>query len=550
MDFYARHQPLLERAIRAIGERAYFSAYPEQASPKLYGETARAEGDAEFEALLGKPFVFDDAHPSERQIGAETSPYGRALGVAYPAASVEALVTASAAAGRLWGRAPIEARAGVALEALARLNKKSFLVANAVQHTSGQAWGMAFQAGGAHAQDRGLEAVAYAYAEMSRTPCEVSWAKPQGKGEPIRLEKAFRIVPRGVAVAIGCSTFPTWNLYPGLFASLATGNTIVAKPHPAAILPVAITIKTLREVLHEAGFDPNVAILAADEQTQPIAKALVLHPAVKIVDFTGSPAFGAWLRAALPGKLVYTEEAGVNAIVVDSAASFRGMCDNVAFSLSLYSGQMCTTPQNVFVPKTGVETDEGKKSFDDVAGGIAAAVDRLLADPARAAAIVGAIQSEATLNRVKECAALGHVVRASKPIEGVARSATPLILAVEADNEAAYGEERFGPIAFVVATQSTAESLARAESSIRARGAITAALYTTSEEVVEAAEEAFARADVALSINLIGNIFVNQSAAFSDYHVTGGNPAGNACLTDAAFVANRFRVAPVRRMRS
>ena len=43
-------------------------------------------------------------------------------------------------------------------------------------------------------------------------------------------------------------------------------------------------------------------------------------------------------------------------------------------------------------------------------------------------------------------------------------------------------------------------------------------------------------------------IFVNQSSAFSDYHVTGGNPAGNACLTDAAFVANRFRVAPVRRM--
>ena len=43
-----------------------------------------------------------------------------------------------------------------------------------------------------------------------------------------------------------------------------------------------------------------------------------------------------------------------------------------------------------------------------------------------------------------------------------------------------------------------------------------------------------------LSINLIGNIFVNQSAAFSDYHVTGANPAGNASLTDAAFVGSRF----------
>ena len=224
------------------------------------------------------------------------------------------------------------------------------------------------------------------------------------------------------------------------------------------------------------------------------------------------------------------------------------MCDNIAFSLSLYSGQMCTAPQNVFVPRDGIETSEGRKRFDEVAKGIADAVDRLLAEPARAQALLGAIQADATLARVKDAASLGRVVRASAPVEGVARSATPLILAVEAQDERVWREERFGPISFVIATDSTAESLARAETSIREKGAITAALYTTSEAVAEAAEEAFARANVALSINLIGPIFVNQSAAFSDFHVTGGNPAGNASLTDAAFVANRFRIAPVRRM--
>ena len=176
---------------------------------------------------------------------------------------------------------------------------------------------MAFQAGGPHAQDRGLEAIAYAVAEMTRVPREARWEKPQGKGEPIRLAKRFRIVPRGIAVEIGCATFPTWNLYPGLFASLATGNSVIVKPHPAAILPAAITLKIIREVLVEAGFDPNVAVLAADEPSAPIAKELVQHPAVKIVDFTGGPAFGAWLRHSLKDKLVYTEEAGVNAIVVD-----------------------------------------------------------------------------------------------------------------------------------------------------------------------------------------------------------------------------------------
>ncbi|HYA74703.1 MAG TPA: phenylacetic acid degradation protein PaaN, partial [Roseiarcus sp.] len=209
---------------------------------------------------------------------------------------------------------------------------------------------------------------------------------------------------------------------------------------------------------------------------------------------------------------------------------------------------MCTAPQNIFVPGGGVETDEGHKSFDDVANGLAQAVDRLLADPARAAGVLGAIQSDATLQRVKDSERLGRVVRRSGPVEGLARGATPLILAVDAADEAVYGEERFGPISFVIATASTEDSLSRAARSIREHGAITAALYTTSQSVADAATDAFAAANVALSINLVGNIFVNQSAAFSDFHVTGGNPAGNACLTDSAFVANRFRVAPARRL--
>ena len=58
------------------------------------------------------------------------------------------------------------------------------------------------------------------------------------------------------------------------------------------------------------------------------------------------------------------------------------------------------------------------------------------------------------------------------------------------------------------------------------------------DQAIDVAEDA----GVALSINLTGGVFVNQSAAFSDYHGTGANPAANAALTDAAFVASRFRV--------
>ena len=123
---------------------------------------------------------------------------------------------------------------------------------------------MAFQAGGPHAQDRGLEAVATAWAEMTRAPASAIWEKPQGKAAPLVIEKHWRMVPRGVALVIGCQTFPTWNSYPGLFASLATGNTVIVKPHPGATLPLALTVAVLRDLLAEEGLPRDVVLLAAD----------------------------------------------------------------------------------------------------------------------------------------------------------------------------------------------------------------------------------------------------------------------------------------------
>ena len=342
--YFEAHRAMLDGALRAAAQRTYWSAAPEAPSGKIYGETAKADAEAAFKAQVGKPFEMD--HPGSRRLGKEESPWGFPLGVTYPSASIDELVAASRAAGGGWAAAGIEARTGVCLEIIHRLNKQSFAIANAVQHTSGQPFVMAFQAGGPHAQDRALEAVAYAYGEMTKVPAKARWEKPQGGGqEPLRMDKQWRIVPRGIAVTIGCSTFPTWNSYPGMFASLVTGNTVIVKPHPAAILPLAVTVRICRDVLKEAGFDPNVVLLAVDEVSAPITKELVTRPDVAIVDFTGSPAFGRWVRENAKGAQVYTEEAGVNSIVIDSTSSFKGMCGNIAFSLALYSGQMCTAPQ-------------------------------------------------------------------------------------------------------------------------------------------------------------------------------------------------------------
>jgi phenylacetic acid degradation protein paaN len=191
-------------------------------------------------------------------------------------------------------------------------------MANAVMHTTGQAFMMAFQAGGPHAQDRGLEAVAYAWEEMSRVPGHVTWEKKVSKTDVITLDKHFRIVPRGVAVVVGCSTFPTWNGYPAFFASLVTGNAVVVKPHPGAVLPLAITVEISREVLAEQGFDPNLVTLVADTADAPIARELVTRPEIRIVDYTGGSEFGNWIEVNARQAIVFTEKAGVNSIILDS----------------------------------------------------------------------------------------------------------------------------------------------------------------------------------------------------------------------------------------
>jgi len=542
---FERHRALLDQALKAIAARGYWSAFPESPSPKVYGEGVPESGKAAFEALLNKPFPLK-LPGTTGTVGGEVSPYGMPLGVTYPKVDLDALFATIAKAEEGWRKAGPEAWVGISLEIVSRINKKSFEIAHAVMHTTGQAFVMAFQAAGPHAQDRALEAIAYAYDEMRRVPAKAYWEKPQGKNEPLRMEKRFTVVPRGVGLVIGCNTFPTWNGYPGMFASLATGNAVVVKPHPNAILPLAISVAIAREVLAEEGFDPNVVTLVAHAAGAETAQQLALRPEVKLIDFTGSTANGEWLEKNARQAQVYTEKAGVNQIVIDSVDDIKGVARNIAFSLALYTGQMCTAPQNIYVPRGGIDTAEGHLSFDQVAQSLGEAVQKLVGDPARAVEILGAVVNDGVAQRIEAARGLGPILVDSQAIVHPqfkdARIRTPLIVKLDAKDDAKYLKEWFGPIAFVIATDSTDQSLDIARRAVRQHGALTLSLYSKNAAVTEAAIAAAEDAGVALSINLTGGVFVNQSAAFSDYHGTGANPAANAALTDSAFVASRFRV--------
>lgn len=533
----------LEAAYEAQQKRTYYAAWPE--SPKAYEEDGMAKGLAAFQSLLTQNFTELLQEGSEGWLGDEVSPYMMTgLGVQYPKFSHNVLIENAKSAQRIWSKTSADVRASVLVDALDRVALRFFEIAYATMHTTGQSFMMSFQASGPHANDRALEVLSMAYHELQRFPSDVTWVKNMGKFD-LTLNKNYKAVPKGVALVIGCSTFPTWNTVPGLFGSLMTGNASIVKPHPKSVLPIAIVVAEMQKSLVAAGLPASVVQLAVDTLDQPITKQLAEDVAVKLIDYTGGSAFGDYVES-LTGKTVFTEKAGVNSVILDSVADANAVFGNLAFAASLYSGQMCTAPQNIFVSADGIKTADGTMSYEDVVAGIANAVKGLAENPKMGAGTLGAIQNDITLSRVKtvESAAGNAVSLASMKIVNPefpdARTASPTVIAVDAADVKTWKHECFGPIVFVVRTNSSAHSLALTADCAKNLGAITCSCYSTSEAFVAEVADVMNAVFTPVSFNFTGAAFVNQHAAFSDFHVTGGNPSGNASFTDAQYVNRRF----------
>ncbi len=551
-NYFDKHSERLQQALDALQSRAAWSPFSDSPSRKIHGD-AVDQGLAAFQARLGKPFELDQPGTIGRT-GLEISPFTQEpLGITYPKADLDALYQAAQRALPAWRAAGARTRVGVCMEIVERWNKNSFESAHAVMHTTGQSFPMAFAGGGPNAQERGLEALAQAWREMSHVVETATWERAFGSAQ-VKLQKQYRLMPRGIAVVIACATFPTWNAYPAMMANLATGNAAVVKPHPATILPMALAVEHARAVLREAGFDPNLVTLVADTVAEPMAKALIARHDTAIIDFTGSAQFGAWIEQNAHGKLTFTETAGVNSVVLESTDNLKGLAQTLGSALCLFSKQMCTSPQNVYIPRSGLRVGDATWSFDETAYTLVESINGMLADPARAAGILGAIQSENILNVIERAREIGQtrgkILRDAAPYAHPefpnARTRTPLILGLDISDNDLYAREWFGPVIHFIAADTPEQALTQAASDAKQFGAINSYAYSTDAAFIQRAQDAFADAGANLSVNLIGAMPLTYAAAFSDYHVSGMNPAGNATLTDASFVNGRFRIVQSR----
>ncbi|MCX7605995.1 MAG: phenylacetic acid degradation protein PaaN [Bacteroidia bacterium] len=544
---WEKHKARLEEAKEAWHRRTYWYAYPEDV--KAYSEEEASRGEAEFKAQLNRPF--DRLLQKGRRwvVSDEISPYTREpLGISYPQSDVGEWIGAAQEALSIWRWVPWSERLGLLMESIERFSRKFFEVGHATLHTTGQAWMMAFQASGPHAADRAVEALAVAYEELSHIPPHVRWEREMGRAKAV-VEKYFIPQPEGISLHIGVSTFPVWNVLPGLYASLAVGSPVIVKPHPRAIYPIAIVVAVLQEIFQEYGLPVSIVQLAVDTLEKPVTRSLAEHPLIRIIDYTGGTEFGQYLEA-LPNKVTFLEKAGVNCVLLESVDDIESVAKNLAFSASLYSGQMCTAPQNVYIPRSGVRTPQGVLSYEEVAQALQKAIEELASHPKAAPAILGALQNDGVAERVHRLSTFVQVRRAATvyahPQFAQARTLTPIVAEVQTAYEHVTREEHFGPRLLLIPVESAHVALEILYQIARERGMLSCAVYTTDAGFKESAARLLVEAAVPLSFNFRGQVFINQSVAFSDFHGTGGNPASNASFTDSSFIAKRFHWIGVR----
>ena len=539
MQLFNKHKELIYEAQEALSSRSFNTVYYE--NPKEYGEDEKEKGLTAFSIKLNSDFN-ELQVKSDEWVGEEISPYLQTgTGIRYPYLSSGALIQNALEGWKSWRTVDVEERAGILTEALERIKDRFFELAYATMHTTGQGFTMAFQASGPHACDRALEAIVMGFTEIKRFPEQIKWEKWVG-GQAIPVNKTWKAVPKGIGLVIGCSTFPTWNSMPGIFASLITGNPVIVKPHPKAVLPLAIVVSEIRQVLKESGLRRDAIQLAPDTTAAPLTQALAENPEVKLIDYTGNTKFGNYLES-LP-KVTFTEKAAVNPVIIDSTKNIEALVSNLAFSLSLYSRQMCTAPQNIYVPASGIKIKDGFVSYDDFCDRLKVALDSIL-ESKWGPSTLGCVQNDGTLKNVNAVTmAVGKTVSDGNsfkmPEFDSARTQSIKVLSVDAGKQEVFQREIFGPMVFVIKTESTAKSIELALRGAEKFGAITCLVYCTDFILNKEIEERFNNAFIPVSFNFTGQVFVNQHAAFSDFHVSGGNASGNGSFVDPGFINKRF----------
>ena len=273
-----------------------------------------------------------------------------------------------------------------------------------------------------------------------------------------KLEYAFpgrKPRPLGVAGQIIPWNFPllmaAWKLAP----ALACGNTVVLKP--AETTP--LTALKLAEVIRDAGLPPGVVNIVTGAG-RPGA-ALVQHPGVDKVAFTGSTAVGKLIMRALAGsRKKYTLELGgkaANIIFADAAIdqAVEGIVNGIFFN----QGHVCCAGSRLFVQESVADevVDKLKERMETL----------IVGDPLDKNTDIGAINSKMQLEKIESYLEIGrqeggemHQTSCRVPDRGY--WCRPTLFTGVSQSNRVVKEEIFGPVLAIQTFRRFDEAIAKA----------------------------------------------------------------------------------------
>lgn len=172
---------------------------------------------------------------------------------------------------------------------------------------------------------------------------------------PVELPNKSGIAMRDPLGVVACITpwnfpiaIPTWKMFPALVA----GNTVVLKP--ASDTPLSAL--RLVELMHEAGLPAGVVNIVFGPGAV-VGEALLRHPDVAVISFTGSTESGRHvaIEAAKSLKRVSLEMGGKNAVIVMDDADLDLAVEGILWSAYGTTGQRCTACSRLIVHEVSLK---------------------------------------------------------------------------------------------------------------------------------------------------------------------------------------------------
>jgi NADP-dependent aldehyde dehydrogenase len=282
-------------------------------------------------------------------------------------------------------------------------------------------------------------------AEGSYLEATIDHAGPTPMGPRPELRRVLQ--PLGPVAVFGASNFPLAFSVPGgdTASALAAGCPVVVKVHDAHPATSVLCAELLGKGANKAGIAGQVVGLVFGVES---SAALVSHPLVEAVGFTGSLAGGRYLydvAAKRPTPIPFYGELGaLNAVVIGREAARQragAIATGLAESFTLGTGQFCTKPGLVLVPPG--------PSGDDLVEALAAAVQAMSGAPMLTERIArGFQQGSSALRRETDVRVLAE---GQADTSGAAHTGVPLLLeAAGSDLDGALKAECFGPVLVVV----------------------------------------------------------------------------------------------------